>query len=362
MSNAVHGRNTAVWSGAYDISNYLNSFKADRNAPELDSTTFQDTARTYVATFQEGGIDLEGFFSIDATDNDTAEDRFRIALASSTNTVVSVAPEGGSTFGNRVILCDATENNHAISSQTQSLIQSNASFRGQVDHGVLLAAKAARTSSGNGTGVDNVVATYNGGVGHQHVFAVSGTSPTLDTKIQHSTDNSTFVDLITFTQATAITGERISSSGLSQSQVETATVGGAATASANVIVTVTAANITGSPIATNVAVINGDTASQVATKIRTALDAVAAITSKYTVSGATTEVILTSNTALANDATLNIAIDGSTNSTGVPDAATSANTTAGIASRSVYRYTRETRTIGGSSTPTFTNAVAFARQ
>jgi hypothetical protein len=47
-------------------------------------------------------------------------------------------------------------------------------------------------------------------------------------------------------------------------QVETATVGGAATASANVIVTVTSAAVTGSPLATNVAVTNGDTAATVA--------------------------------------------------------------------------------------------------
>lgn len=114
-------------------------------------------------------------------------------------------------------------------------------------------------------------------------------------------------------------------------QVETATVGGAATASANVIVTVTAAGMTGSPLAINVAVVNGDSAATVAGKIRDALRAQTAITALFYVGGSGATVTLTRLTKAANDATLNIAIDGTTNSTGVPDAATSANTTAGAA-------------------------------
>lgn len=136
-------------------------------------------------------------------------------------------------------------------------------------------------------------------------------------------------------------------------QVETATVGGGATASANVIVTVTAAGMTGSPKAINVAVVNLDTADQVAAKIRAALAADTAVTALFTVSGATDKVILTRTVfaGVANDATLNIAIDGTTNSTGVPNAASSANTTAGVAG--VFQV--ETMTIVG--TPTVDGAI-----
>lgn len=114
-------------------------------------------------------------------------------------------------------------------------------------------------------------------------------------------------------------------------QVETATVGGAASASANVIVTVTAAGMTGSPLAINVAVINLDSAATVAGKIRDALRAQTDITALFYVGGSGATVSLTRLTKADNDATLNIAIDGTTNSTGVPDAASSANTTAGAA-------------------------------
>jgi len=117
-------------------------------------------------------------------------------------------------------------------------------------------------------------------------------------------------------------------------QVETATVASGASANANVIVTVTAAGMTGSPKAINVAVLSSDnTAALVAAKIRAALAADAAVAALFTVSGATDKVILTRTVfaGVANDGTLNIAIDGTTNSTGVTDALTSANTTAGVA-------------------------------
>lgn len=362
MSNAHHGRYAAILVNEFDLSNFLNKFNANRTAPELECTTFQDTARSYVADFADGETNLEGYFSHDEADLDTAEDVFKAALGSSANRVVTICPEGSDVLGKRALLQDAVETKHMIDSPAAGLVMSNAGFRGEVTHGVLLAHKTARTATGNGTSVDNGAATYNGAVGHQHVFSRSGTSPTLDTKIQHSEDDSTFVDLITFAQKTAAGSERVKVTGLTAvAQVETATVTGPATASANVIVTVTGAGITGSPLATNVAVLNGDTAAQVAGKIRTALGLVAAITAVYTVGGSSATITLTKIAPAVNDATLNIAIDGTTNSTGVPDAASSANTTPGVAGGTVHRYTRETRTIGGTSTPTFTNAVGFAR-
>lgn len=64
-------------------------------------------------------------------------------------------------------------------------------------------APVARTTTANGTGVDlqgaaDVLVVLNNGT-------TSGTTPTLDVKIQDSADNSTFADVtgLTFTQVTA---------------------------------------------------------------------------------------------------------------------------------------------------------------
>ena len=361
MSNAVHGRLGSILFNEFDLSRYLNKINVNRDAPELGATTFQAAAKEYVADFPSCSTSLEGFFSHDATELDTANDEFEAALSDLNSQVVTLCPDGNS-FGKRALLQEAVETKHTISAPVAGLITCMADLRGEVSHGVLLAAKTARTSTGNGTAVDNAVPTYGGAVGHQHVFSKSGTLPTLDTKVQHSADNSTYADLITFAQKIAAGSERVKVAGLTAvAQVETATVTGPATASANVIVVVTAAGVTGSPISTNVAVLNGDTAAQVAGKIRTALGLVAAITAVYTVGGSSATITLTKISPTVNDATLNIAIDGTTNSTGVPDAASSTNTTPGVAGGTVNRYVRESRTIGGSGSPTFTNCVGFAR-
>ncbi len=73
-----------------------------------------------------------------------------------------------------------------------------------------------------------------------------------------------------------------------------------------------------------------DDANAIAGKIRTALAADEDVAELFDVSGATDAVILTAKTPLANDATLNIAIDNGT-CAGITTAATSANTTAGVA-------------------------------
>lgn len=67
-----------------------------------------------------------------------------------------------------------------------------------------VSAIAARTSTVTATGVD--VRGYKGGiVVQQLVGVVSGTTPTLNGKLQQSPDNSTWVDIsgATFTQVTA---------------------------------------------------------------------------------------------------------------------------------------------------------------
>ena len=122
-------------------------------------------------------------------------------------------------------------------------------------------------------------------------------------------------------------------------QVETATVIAAAgaTTAGDATVIVTAANLAGSPLTVSVPLLLTDnTASLVATKIRAALTANAAIASIFTVGGATADITLTDKIAIANDPTLNISIANGT-CAGITAAPTSSNTTAGVLKTQAYR-------------------------
>lgn len=115
------------------------------------------------------------------------------------------------------------------------------------------------------------------------------------------------------------------------SQVETATIvaAGGATSSGNLAVTVTAAGVTGSPLAIPVALVTGvdTTASLIGAKVRTALGANTALTALYTVGGTGANITLTRTVAANNDSTLNIAVAAGL---GVSAITTSTNTTAGV--------------------------------
>lgn len=106
------------------------------------------------------------------------------------------------------------------------------------------------------------------------------------------------------------------------------TTAGVAIGTGNATVTVTGAGITGSPLAVSVPVVAADTAAAWALKVTTALQALSAITSLYTVSNSSADIIFTRTIPAANDATLNIALANGT-CTGITAAPTSVDTTAG---------------------------------
>lgn len=112
-------------------------------------------------------------------------------------------------------------------------------------------------------------------------------------------------------------------------QVETATVVATVSAAGDAAVTVASA-LFEENVVLAVPVEEGDGANDVAAAIRAAMEADPDISEHFDVSGEDAAVILTAKVPAANDATLNIAIATGT-ATGVTTAATSVNTTAGVA-------------------------------
>ena len=141
---------------------------------------------------------------------------------------------------------------------------------------------------------------------------------TLNISIANDTSTG-FVDDLTSTDTTA---------GIATAQIETATVNATITEDGFIDTVFTSGIAVGSPISTSVAVANGDSASDVAGKIRTALGLISAITDDYTVGGTGADVVVTAIVPAADDATLNLATSW-TASVGTVDDTTSTNTQAG---------------------------------
>lgn len=112
-------------------------------------------------------------------------------------------------------------------------------------------------------------------------------------------------------------------------QVETATIVGTISGDGNATFTMTAAGMTGSPLAVSVPVLNGDTPTVVATKAAVVLNANTNVSAMFTATSNAATLILTAKKSAANDATLNIAFTNGT-CAGLTPNATSADTTAGV--------------------------------
>ena len=133
-------------------------------------------------------------------------------------------------------------------------------------------------------------------------------------------------------------------------QVETATVvaGGGATSNGNLAVTVTAARVTGSPLAFSVALTTAThtSATLIATAIKAAFNGNAALTAVYTVGGSGAAITLTETSAENNDPTLNVAI---TAGLGVSAITNSTNTTTGVGGVKLTNNTGDGKDIEGVS-------------
>lgn len=151
------------------------------------------------------------------------------------------------------------------------------------------------------------------------LFTVGGTGADVTlTKITASANDATLNIASTNDTCTGLTPEATSAN----------TTAGVAPGTGNATVILTAAGMTGSPITLSVAVVASDAASTVAGKIKTAMGLNANIAAYFTIGGSGADIILTRETAVANDATMNVSTDNGT-CTGLTTEASSANTTAG---------------------------------
>lgn len=197
----IHGKGTSVLLNAYDLSAYLNSADQTISVETAETTCFGSSAKSYVVGLRDGSISVGGFFDGAAS---AVDEVITTALGGSTAAVVSIVETGAATIGNRCTVCQAHETSYQITGAVGDAVAVSAEF--QIDgtnssgayRGVVLADLASYSgTTKNYTAVDNGASSANGLIANLHVTANAAAS--LVVKVQHSTDNVTFTDLITFT-------------------------------------------------------------------------------------------------------------------------------------------------------------------
>ncbi len=209
MPTFRHGKNINVYIDEYDFSTYFNDVSASTSVDTAETSAFGTSAKTYVVGHRDGTVSLGGMF--EGTASTGTDQYFASVLGSATKQKVIVAVEGHSN-GTGAIMLQADDTSYEVSSAIADIVQASAEFQSTdaVEHGKILSSGSTVTATGNGTSVDNGASTANGGAGYLSV-PVNTRNGNITVKIQHSADDSTYADLVTFTTVTSTskTSERI---------------------------------------------------------------------------------------------------------------------------------------------------------
>ena len=197
----IHGSNSSVFVNNTDFSSYFNNIDASRTADVGETTTFGNDNKTFITGEKDGTVSLGGFF--DATADATLQ-----PLMGGADFDLFVGYDG-TTNGNQCAFGVGNITNYAVSSPVGDVVATSVDV--QSDNGFFngkLNFSGSDTTSGvMGSVVDDSSSSTNGFGAIVVCTSVSGTSPTFYIKVQHSADNVTYADLITFTQITAASSE-----------------------------------------------------------------------------------------------------------------------------------------------------------
>jgi hypothetical protein len=192
----IHGKDSQVIHGVYDLSPYLNDASVSADVSTAETTAFGASAKSYIVGLRDATVSASGMFDGAAS---AVDEILAASIGSDTLAPVTIG-YNGTTLDNRVSLVLAKTTSYQVSTPVGDVVSVSYSAQadGGLDQGVSLAALASVSATTTGTANDNTASSANGGMAQFHVTANTRDATVVIT-IAHSADNSTFADLVTFT-------------------------------------------------------------------------------------------------------------------------------------------------------------------
>mgnify|MGYP001160947558 CR=1 FL=1 len=220
------GLNVRLYAEGYDLNTDVNSLSGVGYTQELlDTTALATTARTRIIGTNDSSLSVNGWFDA-GTDLSHALWTSNSGKKPTADQEVIVAL--GTSIGDPTVCITAKQATYDISRAPGSAIATTVEYTeadgNGAEFGVLLtAAKQTDSSAANTASVDNGASSAGGLSGF--ISAMSLASGTATVKIQHSTNDSAWSDLVSFTAVTGQTAERISVTGTVNRYIRVATTG-----------------------------------------------------------------------------------------------------------------------------------------
>jgi len=204
----AHGKDTKVFVDEYDwTTQFRNSSGIPGSVDMAENSTYGSEDKTYEPGLGDAAPTLEGILTdsvvqiIAAWKDGKATHLFTRAL------------DGGAVGGaadSFEAFLQAMDQPAPVGDIVVSTL--NLQAQGGVDEGVMLEdGVTSRVAPGDGTSVDNSASSPDGGVGYLHVLEFTGTD--IDITVQDSPNDSTWADVVNFTQVTGVGSERVEAAG-----------------------------------------------------------------------------------------------------------------------------------------------------
>jgi hypothetical protein len=199
---AIHARNTRVLLNGYDASTWANSVSTEDNDEASDCTTFSSGGyKEYVDGFTEGSLSIGGVVELGAGLG--LEQLAAMRGNAGTNSLATVLPQG-ITHGLQALVFSGPNTAGNTGFQVADVATMDVEIKPSGGYGLgkTLQAWTELTADGNGTELDNTVATTNGALFALHVVATEGVDPSTAITIEHSVDGVTWVQIAAFAAVT----------------------------------------------------------------------------------------------------------------------------------------------------------------
>ena len=201
----VHGKNTEVWLDAVDLSAYLNSADLGVDVDSGDTSTFTSDWKSAIAGQAGATVELGGLYDPTLA---TIKD-----LLPASASLLTIGPGGLQAVGDAARLVQVENTAYKESAPVGGVVAISWAVLATdpVGFGVLLHPLAEETATGNESShAGPVGGTTTGAICHLHVV---DTDDDLDVLVEHSTNDSDWSTLATFTTAAGATSERITVTG-----------------------------------------------------------------------------------------------------------------------------------------------------
>lgn len=196
MPTFRHGRGTELLLDDERVSPFFREATLSRNVDLAETSTYGTFDKTYVVGMRDARWSLGGLFdgSVDAID-----EQLSTILGQEAAVPFTYAPEG-LVLGRRVYVSNIEETSHEVSSPLTDMVGTSCELQASsgAHSGVSLHDLTAETATVNGASVNNLASSAFGAVATLHLTTNTRDAGSILVKVQHSTNDSVWTDLITF--------------------------------------------------------------------------------------------------------------------------------------------------------------------